>query len=224
MGLTLDLFAQTPIQLIESINQRSTKRPMAENAKRIRLSPEVRRNQILDAAKQAIANEGLQAFSLKQLVADAGISEPLLFHYFSSRVNLLQQLLIRDYENYLKSIHSSLASANTLEEVCRVFVARNYDHVDEDCVMDMLLEEPDVAAAVEAQRTKHHKQRRKLLINVVAEDIGVQRKKAAMLVRMASAASMAAAKYAHKNKVSREDAIQIAMDFIDQGFKSQSGK
>ena len=71
---------------------------MAENAKRIRLSPEVRRNQILDAAKQAIANEGLQAFSLKQLVADAGISEPLLFHYFSSRVNLLQQLLIRDYE------------------------------------------------------------------------------------------------------------------------------
>jgi len=197
---------------------------MAESTKRTRLSPEARSNQILDVAKQAIANDGLQAFSLKKLVADAGISEPLLFHYFSSRIDLLQQLLIREYENYLDSIRSSLNDAKTLEGVCKVFVARNYDHIDEDWVMDILLEDPEVAPAVENQRAEHHKQRRKLLINVVAKDINVDRKKAAMLVRMASAASMAAAKYAHENKVPRERAIQIVMDFIDQGFKSQTGK
>lgn len=196
---------------------------MAESAKRTRLSPEARRNQILDVTKQAIASEGLQAFSLKGLVADAGISEPLLFHYFASRVELLQQLLIREYENYLDSIQSSLAEAKTLEEVCRVFVARNYDHVDEDYVMDLLLEEPDIAPAVAKQREEHHKQRRKLLINTVAKDVGVQHKKAAMLVRMASGASIAAAQFAHENNIDREEAIQMAMDFIDHGFRSQSG-
>ena len=224
MGLKLVYIATGPLKLLDSIDSGSTNRPMAESTKRTRLSPEARRNQILNVAKQAIANDGLQAFSLKKLVADAGISEPLLFHYFSSRIDLLQQLLIREYENYLDSIQSSLHDARTLEEVCKVFVARNYDHIDEDCVMDMLLEDPEVAPVVETQRAEHHKQRRKLLINVVAEDIDVDRKKAAMLVRMASAASMAAAKHAHENKVSRENAIQIVLDFIDQGFKSQAGK
>lgn len=197
---------------------------MAVNAKRTRLAPEARRTQILDVAKQAIASDGLQVLTLKQLVIQAGISEPLLFHYFSSRLDLLQQLLIREYEQYLESIHRSLAEAKTLEEVCRVFVARNYDHHDEDFVMDMLLEEPDIAAAVETQRAAHHKQRRKLLVKVVADDIGVNQKKATMLVRMASAASLAAAKFAHENRMSRDDAIQIVMEFIDHGFKSQTGK
>lgn len=197
---------------------------MTETAKRTRLSPEARRNQILDVAKQTVASDGLQSFTLKQLVVQAGISEPLLFHYFSSRLDLLQQLLIREYEQYLESIHYALAGARTLEEVCRVFVARNYDHHDEDLVMDMLLEEPEIASAVETQRAAHHKQRRKLLVKVVADDLGVNQNKASMLVRMASAASLAAAKFAHENRMSRDEAIQIVMEFIDQGFKSQKGK
>lgn len=112
---------------------------MAETMKRTRLSPEDRHKQILDVAKLSIASDGLQRFSLKQLVKQAGISEPLLFHYFSSRVDLLQQLLVRDYESYLESVHSALAGAETVEEVCRVFVARNYDHHDEDYVMELFL-------------------------------------------------------------------------------------
>jgi AcrR family transcriptional regulator len=192
--------------------------------KRTRLSPEARRNQILDVAKQSIADDGLQIFSLKQLAKQAGVSEPLLFHYFSSRVELLQQLLQREYENYLESVQNSLKSTNTLEEVCRIFVSRNYDHHDEDNVMDLLLSEPEVATTVEKQQNAHHKQRRKLLINVVAQDVGVNRKKAAMLVRMASAASIAAAKFAHENTLSREETIQSVMDFIAHGFQSQNKK
>ncbi len=192
--------------------------------KRTRLSPEARRNQILDVAKQVIASDGLQKFSLKKLVAIAGISEPLLFHYFSSGEDLLQQLLIREYDAYLDSVKKSLDNASTLEEVCRVFVARNYDHHDEDVVMDMLLAEPDLAAVVEEKQEEHHKQRRKLLVNAVAEDLGIKRKNAAMLVRMASASSIAAAQFAHDNNIGREEAIETAMEFIQQGFESQSAK
>ncbi|MDD9889177.1 MAG: TetR/AcrR family transcriptional regulator [Gammaproteobacteria bacterium] len=192
--------------------------------KRTRLSPEARRKQILDVAKKVIASDGLQKFSLKKLVAMAGISEPLLFHYFSSGEDLLRQLLIREYDSYLDAIKNSLAKAITLEEVCRVFVARNYDHHDEDIVMDMLLAEPHIATAVEARQQEHHKQRRKLLVNAVADDLGIKRKKAAMLVRMASASSIAAAQFAHDNNLGREEAIATAMKFIQQGFQSHSAK
>ena len=196
----------------------------ADASKRTRLSPEARRNQILDVAKQSIADDGLRAFALKRLAKSAGVSEPLLFHYFSSRLDLLQQLLLREYESYLDSVHSSLEDTKTLEDVCRVFVARNYDHHDENNVMDLLLSEHEVAVAVEQQQSAHHKQRRKLLVNVVAQDIGVNRKKAAMLVRMASAASIAAASFAHENNVSREETIQSVMNFIAQGFQSHNTK
>jgi AcrR family transcriptional regulator len=195
---------------------------MGALAKRTRLSPQARRNQILDVAKQAISSDGLQKFSLKELATVAGISEPLLFHYFSSRIDLLQQLLEREYEGYLESIQNSLADTGTLEEVCRVFVARNYDHHDEDMVMDVLLAEPDVAVAVAERQSEHHKQRRKLLINVAADNLGITRKHAAMLVRMASAASIAAAQFAHDNNIGRDEAIQTVMQFILQGFESQS--
>ncbi len=192
--------------------------------KRTRLSPEARRNQILDVAKESIASGGLQRFSLKQLASLAGISEPLLFHYFSSRLDLLQQLLIRDYDSYLESIAKSIDDAETREDVFRVYVARNYDHHDEDLVMDLLLDEPEVAVAVEERRSKHRKQRRKLLINAVASEMGIKRKNAALLVRMASAASIAAAEFAHENGMRREEAIDTVMQFIEQGFASQDSK
>ena len=194
---------------------------MGAAVKRTRLSPEARCNQILDVAKQSITVDGLQKFSLKQLAVQAGVSEPLLFHYFSSRIDLLRQLLVREYEGYLESIQSSLEDAKTLEEVCRVYVARNYDHHDEDLVMDMLLAEPDVAVAVAERQSEHHKQRRKLLINAAATDLGIKRKNAALLVRMASAASIAAAQFAHDNRMGRDVTIQTVMEFILQGFESQ---
>lgn len=191
--------------------------------KRTRLSPEARRNQILDVAKESIASGGLQRFSLKQLAKRAGISEPLLFHYFSSRLDLLQELLIRDYDSYLESIAAALNGAESRKDVFRVYVARNYDHHDEDVVMDMLLAEPEVAEAVKQRQTAHRKQRRKLLINTLASEFEIKRKNAALLVRMASAASIAAAEFAHENDIGREEAIEAVMAFIEEGFESQRG-
>lgn len=197
---------------------------MATATKRTRLSPTARRNQILDVAKQLIASDGLQRFSLKLLASQAGISEPLLFHYFSSRLALLQQLLLRDYNLYLDSLNASLDEAETLQEVTRVFVARNYDHHDEDVVMDILLAEPDVAEVVQEMVANHSKGMRKLLVKLISEDLGMGKKDAAMMAIMGSAASIGAAKYAHEYGVPREKSIQMAMDFIEQGFDSRRVK
>ena len=66
------------------------------------MSPKARRDQILDVAKQYIRRQGLHLFSLKQLAVKASVSEPLLFHYFTSRTELLQQLLKREFTGSLK--------------------------------------------------------------------------------------------------------------------------
>ena len=191
-------------------------------AKRTRLSPEARRDQILDSAKQSILKNGLQQLSLKKLAVEADVSEPLLFHYFSSRLELLQQLLERDFTRSIDSLNESLDGAESLAEILRIYVTSNYDRCDEDSVIDMLLAETDIANAIEEQRTLNARNREQILINKIAEALGIRRKKAAMIALMASAASMSAAKFAHDTNFGREEAIQTVIEFVTAGFESQA--
>lgn len=168
-----------------------------------------------------VTRGGLQHFSLKRLAIDAGVSEPLLFHYFSSRVALFQQLLVREYSQYVELMQDALENVRTLEDALNIYVARNYDHHDGDNVIDALLAEPDIAIVVEVERQAHLKYREKFLINIIAKELGIKRKKAAMLALMGSSASMAAAAFAHDNNARRNETVRTVIEFIIQGFESQ---
>ena len=187
--------------------------------KRTRLSPEARRDQILDAAKQLIVRHGLEAFAIKKLAIEAKVSEPLLFHYFSSRTVLLQQLLVRDFARLVARLNTSLDGANTIDEVLRVYVAMNYDQYLEESIINLLLGEPDIAIVIEDEVSQNREMREKMLVTTIATALNVTKKKAAMLALMASSASISAARFAHKYDVDREEAIQAAINFARAGFE-----
>ena len=173
---------------------------------------------------QSILKNGLQQLSLKKLAVEAGVSEPLLFHYFSSRNEMLQQLLERDFTRSINSLNDSLDGADSLTEILRIYVTRNYDQCDEESVIDILLAETEIAGAIEEQRAKNAEHRGRLLIHTIAETLGITHKKAAMIALMASAASMSAAKFANENNFGREQAIQTVIEFVTAGFESQATK
>ena len=184
------------------------------------MSPEARRDQILDAAKQLIVRHGLEAFSIKKLAIEAKVSEPLLFHYFSSRTVLLQQLLARDFARLVASLNTSLDGADTIDEVLRVYVAMNYDQYLAESVINLLLGEPDIAAVIEDEVSQNREIREKMLVSTIATSLDVSKKKAAMLALMASSASISAARFAHKYNDEREEAIQAAIKFGRAGFEA----
>ena len=188
------------------------------------MSPKVRRDQILDVAKQYIRRQGLQQFSLKQLAVEASVSEPLLFHYFTSRTELLQQLLKREFTRSLESLHASLDKAVTLDDIVRIYVAVNYDQAFEGSVINILLAEPEIAFAIEEIRSENQRIGQKMLIDTISGELGVSRKKAAMIAIMASSASISAAKFSHENGVPRADAIQTVIEFARAGFESHRTK
>ena len=66
---------------------------MSKTRPRTRLAPEARRNQLLDVTREMILQDGLQSFSMEALARAAGVSSPLVYNYFSSRVDTLQSLL-----------------------------------------------------------------------------------------------------------------------------------
>ncbi len=62
---------------------------MATTPERRRLAPEARQAQILAAARECLAEDGVAAFSLEAVAARTGVTGPLLRHYFGSRDGLL---------------------------------------------------------------------------------------------------------------------------------------
>ena len=188
--------------------------------KRTRLNPDARRDQILDVAKSLVVAHGLQLFSIKKLAVEAEVSEPLLFHYFSSRTALLQQLLSREFTRLITGLNVSLDGADTLDAVLRVYVSMNYDQCVEESVINLLLSEPDIAEAVEDEVSENRELREKMLISTIAGNLNVSKKKAAMLALMASSASLSAARFAHKYGIDRDDSVEATINFVKAGFEA----
>ena len=197
-----------------------TKERPVHAPKRTRLSPDARRDQILDVAKSLVVAHGLQLFSIKKLAVEAEVSEPLLFHYFSSRTALLQQLLSREFTRLITGLNVSLDGADTLDSVLRVYVSMNYDQCVEESVINLLLSEPDIAEAVEDELSENRELREKMLISTIAGNLNVSKKKAAMLALMASSASLSAARFAHKYGIDRDDSVEATITFVKAGFEA----
>lgn len=61
------------------------------------MSPEARREQILDSAVTYIVERGLSTFTLENVAHEAGVSKPLVYKYFTRREDLLKAVLEREY-------------------------------------------------------------------------------------------------------------------------------
>ncbi|WOB06019.1 TetR/AcrR family transcriptional regulator [Piscinibacter gummiphilus] len=74
------------------------RKPTAEPATRARrMSPEARREQILDSAVSYIVERGLSTFTLENVAHEAGVSKPLVYKYFTRREDLLRAVMEREY-------------------------------------------------------------------------------------------------------------------------------
>jgi AcrR family transcriptional regulator len=72
--------------------------------KRTRLSAEDRRKHLLDCARDLIQESGVSGFTMEALATKADVSNPLVYKYFDTRLELLQELWTREYERFSTSI------------------------------------------------------------------------------------------------------------------------
>ena len=84
---------------------------MNASRSRTRLSPDARRAQLLDTAKEMVISNGLQAFTMEGLAREAGVSAPLVYNYFAGRPQLLQALLVREYHLFVEETTEALQDA-----------------------------------------------------------------------------------------------------------------
>lgn len=74
---------------------------MTTTSKRVRLSPDARREQLLDLGVRMLATRTLEELSVDALAEEAGISRGLLFHYFKNKQDFHRAVVQRAADDLL---------------------------------------------------------------------------------------------------------------------------
>ena len=185
-----------------------------------RLSAEERRNQLLDTARTVVLERGLSSLTMEMLATEAGVSNPLIYKYFDTRLELLQALLARTLDEFGDLVVRQLARQESYADIVRVFVTTNFDQFEKGSIINVLLSQPDVRSAVsdvEGKRAGTY------LVRELKRHYGVSAKQAEQLVVMGSGASQAAAERYANSSGDREAVIDDVVKFIVAGIESLAG-
>lgn len=67
------------------------------------------RRRILQAASALFAERGFEATSVREIVARAGVSKPVLYYYFTNKEDLCRRLLAESFEEFTQELMGALA-------------------------------------------------------------------------------------------------------------------
>jgi AcrR family transcriptional regulator len=85
------------------------------------------RTRILDAAEQLFAARGYAATSVREIVREAGVTNPMLYYYFGSKEDLFLHLIRERFEEYTSELGRSLEGCPDAEcvllEWCRALLS-----------------------------------------------------------------------------------------------------
>ena len=114
--------------------------------KRTRLTPEKRRDLILDKAAEIVAREGVANLSMDQVGREAGISKSLVYNYFPNLNELLTVLLERELRRLRREQSIAAENAETFEELVRGVTHAYLKYIDErGLIIERLQSEPSVS-------------------------------------------------------------------------------
>lgn len=183
---------------------------------RRRLSPEDRRNQLLDCAKLLIVKEGLSSLTMEQLAREASVSNPLIYKYFDTRLQVLQELLLREYGTFRASLKQPSAGSKNYRDAVRSYVDINFQQFAGGDVLSVLLGQPDVRQVI---KDKEQPRYAPFFINQLAKKYSIRRRLAEKLMVLASGASIAAAEHYGRYGGDRETQIDQTVTFIFGGIE-----
>ena len=186
--------------------------------RRTRLSPHDRRMQLLDCAQTIILERGLSSFTMEALAREAGVSNPLVYKYFATRLAILQELLVRETKRFNTQLQAQVTEAQDYQELITLVVSVNFEQFSNNNIVYILRDQPDVFEAIAVDDRKQSGGMGRFLVQTLADQYKIDRKQAEQMVVLASGASQAAA--AHYNRYGGDRAAMIndTVQFIFGGI------
>src|SRR5262245_43235452 len=96
---------------------------MATDSVRRREAPEVRVEQVLDAAEALLLANGLQATTMADIAGGAGVAKGTVYLYFDSKQTLMAALRRRYIEGIEEKVRQAIAASPEKERMSAAIVA-----------------------------------------------------------------------------------------------------
>ena len=145
-----------------------------------RLTKEARRDQLLDAAAEIVAERGVSAATMERVSEQAGVSKALPYQHFENATDLVNQLYWREMESLADAVREAVEGASTSELKAKAAVRAFFDAVGKRAsLLAALSSVPSATGADgEAQRRVSHE----FVISLMVANFGTSRERAKEVV------------------------------------------
>lgn len=193
----------------------------AEDPRPPRLPRPARRQQLLAAAQEVFVSQGYHAAAMDDIAERAGVSKPVLYQHFPSKLELYLGLLDSTAEELLARVRRAMDT--TTENRLRVenAIAAYFDFVDEGMAFRLVFEsdlrnEPAVRDRVE----RFSRACMEAIADTIAADTGVPRAQAELLSIGLIGISEVSARYwlDTDRAVAKEDAMRLLAHLAWRGI------
>jgi AcrR family transcriptional regulator len=186
--------------------------PAAPGQRGVRLSRDARRAQLLGAARDVFAAQGYHAAAMDDIAERAGVSKPVLYQHFPSKLELYRALLTTYADELLGRLRSALETTNN-EQRLRGAVTAYFDFVASEGQSFRLVFESDLRSEPEmaAVLDRVLSQCIDLVADAVTTDAGLDRDRARLLAVGMVGLSQVTAQYwlDSGQAVPRDEAVEL---------------
>jgi len=152
-------------------------------ARGVRLPRDQRRAQLLRAAREIFVAQGFHAAAMDEIAVRAGVSKPVLYQHFPSKLKLYLALLDETKDDLLDHLHRALASTDDNKLRVQATVSAYFEFVDNDSGAYRLLFESDLPnePAVKLRLDRLNELCSQEISQIIAEDTGLPPEESTLL-------------------------------------------
>jgi len=155
----------------------------AVNSRPARLPRDQRRIQLLDAASQVFASKGYHAAAMDDIADAAGVSKPVLYQHFPSKLDLYLALLDQSCDRLVEVLEEALASTDDNADRVIATVAAFYEFISSESGDFRFVFESDLTAdgAVQERLSRVNAEISDAIAGVIADDTSLPPPQAKLL-------------------------------------------
>ena len=190
----------------------------ASRRTRTRKPTEVRREQIIAAAAELVRSEGLNALSMKRVAQIVGISEALIYNYFSSPGELMVVLARIELAEMVAAQDTEIAKFTDYSDRARASAAGYLRYVNRrGGLLQILLSSPEVRKALRPEYEERRVWTTRLMARNISGSYGLDPVMAAAGTTMLRAVPVRAGKLLAAGEINLSAAEQITRAITNGG-------
>ena len=155
----------------------------ATSSRPTRMPRDQRRIQLLDAASEVFASKGYHAAAMDDIADAAGVSKPVLYQHFPSKLDLYLALLDQSCDRLVEVVEEALASTDDNSDRVIATVAAFYEFVSSESGDFRFIFESDLTGdgAVQQRLSQVNAEISDAIAEVIAEDTSLPVQQAKLL-------------------------------------------